>query len=103
MNPPKVLADLPLSSQYRTGENDPVAGLYRPCLSLADEYKRAVGYFRSSVFLVIGKTSVEFARRGGKMRLVCSPSIEKADAASITEGYSSREEGLEPTHNYFQC
>jgi hypothetical protein len=74
---------------------DPVSGLYRPCLSLAEEYKRAVGYFRSSVFLVVGKTTIEFARRGGKMRLVCSPSIEKADAVSITEGYSSREEHVE--------
>lgn len=92
---PKVLSDLPLSSQYRTGELDPVAGLYRPCLSLAEEYKRAVGYFRSSVFLVIGQTTVAFARRGGKMRLICSPSIENADAASITEGYSSREEAVE--------
>lgn len=92
---PKVLSDLPLSSQYRTGEMDPVAGLYRPCLSLSEEYKRAVGYFRSSVFLVIGKTTVDFARRGGKMRLVCSPSIERADEASITEGYASREEGVE--------
>ncbi|OYV27701.1 MAG: hypothetical protein B7Z82_04580, partial [Halothiobacillus sp. 20-54-6] len=95
MNPPKALADLHLSSQYRTGEMDPVVGLYRPCLSLAEEYKRAVGYFRSSVFLVIGNTTVEFARRGGKMRLVCSPSIENADADSISKGYSSREEGLE--------
>jgi superfamily II DNA or RNA helicase len=92
---PKVLSDLPLSSQCRTGEIDPVAELYRPCLSIAEEYKRAVGYFRSSVFLVIGQTTVEFARRGGKMRLVCSPSIENADVASITEGYSSREEGIE--------
>ena len=95
MNPPKVLADLHLSSQYRTGEMDPVSGLYRPCLSLAEEYKRAVGYFRSSVFLVIGRTTVEFASRGGKMRLVCSPSIENEDADSISEGYFSREEGLE--------
>lgn len=89
------LASLHLSSQYRTGENEPVEGLYRPCLSKAVEYKRAVGYFRSSVFLIIGSATVEFARRGGKMRLVCSPSIETADATSISEGYVAREEVVE--------
>jgi superfamily II DNA or RNA helicase len=95
MATPSGIATLPLSSQYRTGESDPVEGLYRPCLSNAVEYKRAVGYFRSSVFLVIGGTTVEFARRGGKMRLVCSPSIENADAVSISEGYASRENAIE--------
>lgn len=95
MTTPLGLASLPLSSQYRTGENEPVEGLYRPCLLQAVEYKRAVGYFRSSVFLIIGSATVEFARRGAKMRMVCSPSIETADATSISEGYVAREEAVE--------
>lgn len=91
MDTPASLPALPLSTQYRTGESDPVAGFYRPCLQAATEYKRAVGYFRSSIFLVIGADTVAFARRGGKIRLVCSPSISDEDAASIAEGYAERE------------
>lgn len=64
-------------------------------MSRSVEYKRAVGYFRSSVFLIIGSDTVAFARRGGKMRLICSPSIETVDANSISEGYVAREETVE--------
>ncbi len=91
MDTPSGLAALPLSTQYRTGESDPVAGFYCPCLRAAMEYKRAVGYFRSSVFLVIGADTVAFARRGGRIRLVCSPSISNEDAESIAEGYAERQ------------
>jgi len=84
------LSVLSLADQYRTGETDLVEGFYRPCLLNSREYKRAVGYFRSSVYLVVGPATVEFARRGGKIRLVCSPELEDSDAESIAKGYEAR-------------
>jgi superfamily II DNA or RNA helicase len=84
-----------LDSQYRTGERDPVEGFYRPCLRLAANYDRAVGYFRSTVFLVIGEPLLSFARRGGRLRLVCSPSITEEDAKAIVSGYLRREDVFE--------
>lgn len=84
------LATLSLSDQYRTGESDLVADFYRPCLLNSCVYRRAVGYFRSSVFLIVGPATVEFARRGGKIFLVCSPELEGADADSIAEAYEAR-------------
>lgn len=89
------LSALSLADQYRTGESDPVAGFYRPCLLNSREYRRAVGYFRSSVYLVVGPATVEFARRGGKIRLVCSPELEGTDAETIVEGYEARRERIE--------
>ncbi len=74
------LSALHISTQYRTGESEPVEDFYRPCLFHSTEYKRAVGYFRSSVFLIVGPATIEFARRGGRMRLVCSPCISDARA-----------------------
>lgn len=84
------LARFSFSTEYRTGDIDPVHGFYRPCLLNAIDYKRAVGYFRSSVYLIVGPATVEFAKRGGKIRLVCSPSVTTEDMESIEAGYEAR-------------
>jgi DNA phosphorothioation system restriction enzyme len=89
------LSALTLDAHYRTGGKDPVSGFYKPCLDAAVLYDRAVGYFRSSVFAIIGQHFLDFARRGGKARFICSPSITEDDARAITLGYVQREEVLE--------
>jgi len=85
---------LGLDAHYRTGERDPVGGFYQPCLSAAIRYARAVGYFRSSIFSIVGRPFLEFARRVGVARLVCSPSITEDDAQAIASGYLSRDEAI---------
>lgn len=89
------LSKLPLDSHYRTGERDPVTGFYKPCLDASVTYDRAVGYFRSSIFAVIGQPFLDFARRGGKARFICSPSITEEDAKAIESGYLQREQAIE--------
>lgn len=84
------LADLNLLDSYHSGEHDLVSGFYRPCLQKADAYDRAVGYFRSSVFLIGRQEVVDFARRGGQMRVVCSPELTSEDIEAISGGYRSR-------------
>lgn len=87
-------SSLGLDAHYRTGERDPVGGFYQPCLSSAIRYARAVGYFRSSIFSIVGLSFFEFARRGGSARLVCSPSITEDDAQAIASGYLSRDDAI---------
>lgn len=84
------LQALPLKTDYRTGADDPISDFYRPCLSACNRYDRAVGYFRSSIYLVVGSNTVQFARRGGKIRLICSPSLYADDTQSILKGYEER-------------
>ena len=67
------LSKIAFKTEYRSLKEEPATQFYRPCLLNATLYKRAVGYFRSSVYLVVGTSIVEFARRGGKIRLICSP------------------------------
>lgn len=86
------LSTLGIDAHYRTGEREPVEGFYKPCLAVATNYARAVGYFRSSIFSIVGETFLDFARRGGKARLVCSPSITEEDAQAIVSGYLQRDE-----------
>lgn len=77
-------------TQYRTGEDDLVNDFYVPSLSVSDLYDRAVGYFRSSIYLMVGPSTVSFARRGGRIRLLCSPSLNSEDIESIQSGYDLR-------------
>lgn len=83
-----------IQEEYRTGEHNLVDDFYKPCLAQASRYDRAVGYFRSSVFVLIGPDLVEFAKSGGIIRLVCSPSLTVEDSEAISAGYEKRKEFL---------
>jgi superfamily II DNA or RNA helicase len=84
-----MLNSLNLSEEYRTGEANLVTDFYLPCLNQSDLYQRSVGYFSSTVFLLIGPELINFARRGGKIQLVCSPSLSAADIDALEQGYGS--------------
>ncbi len=90
-----MLSHLKLNEKYRTGDSQLITGFYAPCLKNSRLYDRAVGYFRSSVFLLIGPEVLDFAKRGGKIRLVCSPSISQIDIDALVNGYKSRKELLD--------
>lgn len=94
---PEGLAVLDLAAQYRTAAHDLVVHFYAPCLSHAIAYKRAVGFFRSTIFLLVGAATVAFARGGGRIRLICSPALAQEDIDSINEGYAAREQMIEDT------
>jgi superfamily II DNA or RNA helicase len=42
-------------------------------------YERAVGFFSSSLFHVVAVAYSDFVRRGGHMRLICSPALTQDD------------------------
>lgn len=84
------LSALDLETEYRSLKDDPVGNFYVRCLREAATYRRAVGYFRSTVFLVVGPAVIEFARRGGRMQLICSPDLHPGDVEQIAIGYARR-------------
>ncbi|MBN1009088.1 DEAD/DEAH box helicase family protein [Amphritea pacifica] len=87
-----MLRDLKLAEEYFTGEVDLVEAFYRPCLKSSVRYDRSVGFFRSSVFVLIGPDIIEFAQRGGKIRLVSSPCLTDEDIDAIAAGYKQKAE-----------
>ena len=89
------LSVLDLKTEYRSLKEDPVREFYRPCLLNSISYKRAVGFFRSTVYNVIGTSIVEFARRGGRTELICSPELSEEDIDSIALGYARKSEIVE--------
>lgn len=84
------LSALDLDTEYRSLKDDPVGKFYVRCLRESATYRRAVGYFRSTVFLVVGPAVIEFARRGGRMELICSPDLDHDDVEQIAIGYARR-------------
>ena len=86
------LSVLDLNTEYRSIKEDPIRDFYRPCLLNSISYKRAVGFFRSTVYNVIGTSFVEFARRGGRAELICSPELSEEDIDSIALGYARKSE-----------
>lgn len=86
-----ALSDLRLRTSYRSGEDNLVEHFLAPCLGEAATYDRAVGYFRSSVFAIVGEPILGFVRRGGRIRLVCSPSLTAEDLEAFTRGYAARD------------
>lgn len=85
------LRDLGLESHYRSGERHLVRDFYRPCLSIATGYDRAVGYFTSSSLAAAASGVRPFINRdGARMRLVASPQLTNEDVAAIAAGYDAR-------------
>ena len=63
---------------------------YVPVLDRAIKYDRSTGYFSSAIFQIVETALTGFAERGGKMRLICSPSLNHNDYDAIVNGYLER-------------
>jgi superfamily II DNA or RNA helicase len=54
-------------------------------------YRRAAGYFSSSVFIAADIAMSGFIERGGTIQIVCSPRLMPEDVQSINDGIESKE------------
>ncbi len=79
------LTGLDLRDSYDTVDDDPIHEFLVPSLSVSSKYFRAVGYFSSAILAVLAEAFTDFAERGGKMRLVCSPFLSAQDAQILEE------------------
>lgn len=86
------LVELDPLTEYRSLKEDPLEGFYKPCLQRSIAYKRAVGYFTSSIYVVTGREVIDFSLRGGRIQLICSPHLSMEDFDSISLGYVQRAE-----------
>lgn len=85
------LSELPLKSAYHKGDDDIANGFYIPCMLRADIYNRAVGFFSSTVYILAWEGLKEFVKRGGKIKIICSPVLSTVDKQAINEGYSAKQ------------
>lgn len=85
------LTNISIALGYSSGDDDLVRDFYVPCLSAATMYRRAAGYFRSTLYVLIGVAFSNFAKRGGRIHLVCSPHLSPEDVQALDAAYKERE------------
>ena len=81
-----------LKVAYDSDEDNILDNFYIPLLSNAVRYDRLAGYFSSASFAMSAKGMVQFLKNKGKMRLVTSVRIPKADQDAIREGLTNPDE-----------
>lgn len=84
------LSNLSLQPSYHKGEDNIAEDFYLPCMERAKRYDRAVGFFKSSIYLLAWGSLKSFVKNGGKMRIVCSPILDLEDQDAIRAGYDAR-------------
>lgn len=76
--------------EYRTLSDNLVDSFYIPCLKKASLYKRAVGFFSSSILLQISKGLCAMEANKAKIKLLISPKLDKQDYDAIVNGYNNQ-------------
>lgn len=84
------LSELSLHTSYHKGRDDIADHFYLPCMRKASEYDRAVGFFRSTIFIVAWPALQEFIANGGVMRVLCSHVLGPDDVDAMHQGYKAR-------------
>ena len=84
------LSDLYLDQTNRTSSHRLGHDFLGQCLMRACLYRRAVGFFSSSVFRIAGDKWIQFFRRGGKARFVISPLLSRRDIRALREAIYKR-------------
>lgn len=84
------LSELSLQVAYHKGRDDIARDFYLPCMERAQRYDRAVGYFRSTAFLVAWPALKGFLVRGGQIQVLCSQLLADQDVEALERGYAGR-------------
>ena len=84
------LAQLSFKTSYHKGQDDLGKAFYLPCMFRAFQYDRAVGFFRSSIFVIAWPALRDFVQRRGRMRILCSQVLAGDDIDALDRGYGAR-------------
>lgn len=84
------LNSLQIQDEYRTGSRSHPLDLIKNGLSKSILYRRASGYFSSSLFDLCDNETLQFAKNGGSINLMCSPILSESDLKQISLGYKIR-------------
>lgn len=88
---PNRLRDLDLKNSYSSSFSDLLEDFYLPVLDVANQYRRAAGYFSSAILSAIEIALTGYLDRGGKIQIICSPRMTEEDASAISDGFADRQ------------
>ena len=87
-----LLPDLNLKISYRSNKDNMVKDFYNPALSVAVNYKRAVGYFTISSLINASQGLSNLIENGGIVQIIASPKLTEEDIKTIELGYRMKED-----------
>jgi len=82
--------NIDIRDEYRSLLHNVAREFYIPLLSVAILYRRAVGFFSSTVLSQIADGIASLAKNGGKIQIVASPYLSQEDIEAIKKGYEWR-------------
>ena len=85
-----MLKELTLLQVYDSAEYDLVRDLQVPLLENSVEYLRGVGFFTSGWLRIASRGMANFAGRGGRVRIVMSPILDKRDWDAFQSGEEAK-------------
>ena len=88
------LQEVEIKQSYRTSTDRIPTDFYIPLLCRAVNYKRAVGFFSSTILSKIYTGVSALANKGGTIQIVASPKLSEEDVEAIRKGYELRDEIL---------
>lgn len=86
------LKECSIKKEYRSLIDNVAKDFFVPLLKEAISYKRAVGFFSSSVLVEISKGIIGLVQNGGKIQIIASPYLSEEDIEAIRKGYVQRAE-----------
>lgn len=88
------LQEVEIKQSYRTSIDNIPVNFYIPLLNRAVSYKRAVGFFSSTILSKIYTGISSLANKGGTIQIVASPKLSEEDIEAIRAGYEMRDDIL---------
>ena len=90
-----ALTNIEIRDEYRSLLHNVTREFYVHLLSEAMIYKRAVGFFSSTVLSEIADGIACLAQNGGRIQIVASPYLSEDDVEAIKKGYALRDGVIE--------
>jgi len=81
------LKSISLNKAYSSDSDDILYGFYIPSLKESIEYDRLAGFFSSKSLAIAARGILGLIEKGGTMRLIVSPKLDKNDLKIIIDSY----------------
>lgn len=83
-------SELLLQDGYSSALDNVLDEFYKPAINKASVIKRAVGYFRSTVYMLMHEEILEFVKRKGQIQLICSMHLSNEDIQELQDASDSQ-------------
>jgi len=89
------LKSISLNKAYSSDSDDILYDFYIPSLKESIEYDRLAGFFSSKSLAIAARGILGLIEKGGTMRLIISPKLDKRDLEIIIDSYKKPEKYIE--------